>query len=342
MTEITNNLIELPLDDFMKSPSLGLEVYLKLTDSTDTSQGRFVKLAHGVEDLDVDRVNDLKSRGIDRLYLNLENLDRYLSFERKILRAASLSTMLEPRKKFGLVRSSMNHLLRRMHFAEIGTVDFTLIQEALDATFSLLNAFPQGKELITCLEEIPNDLFNHTSITTLLALLIAKELKWTSPAILQKVALTGLLHDIGMKELPESARCTHPGHLSYRDRIVYNTHADKSAAEFGKIPGAANDVLLAIQQHHERLDGSGFPRGLRSGKIQPLAMLIAVADTFVEDLYATEDHGQTRVEDVIRVMAETECQRLPGDAILALAKIFHFDVGDENRSLLLRGGLDIG
>ena len=57
-------------------------------------------------------------------------------------------------------------------------------------------------------------------------------------------------------------------------------HPDESVALVARA-GLSDDVLAAMREHHERWDGSGFPRGLKQDEISPMARIIGVADAYI-------------------------------------------------------------
>lgn len=344
MTE-TGLLIELPLEDFIQTPSLGnLEVFLKLSDPTlfPPQPDHFVKLAYRMEDLDRERIRELKYRGVQSVHLNLENLDRYLEFEQKVLRAASHAPMLDPKKKFNLIQTTLNHLIRRIHVANISPADLQFAQEAAMSSIDLLDTLPRGTELIECIEKQPPDLFNHASLTTILALLVAKELKWSTPSVLQKIALAGIFHDHSLKDMPEHFRARSFSELDPKEQNRYMGHAEKSAVALEGFPNIGSEILLAIRQHHERMDGSGFPHGLRARKILPLAMILAISDLFIEDFYRTNDRSVNHAHSVIKNIMYTQKKTLPAPAILALTRVFRLELEEETLHSFMRGGLNLG
>lgn len=87
-----------------------------------------------------------------------------------------------------------------------------------------------------------------------------------------------LVHDIGKIAIP-SEILTKPRELNPAEYQLIKTHVERGAEIF-----AAMDfpwpILEMISQHHERLDGSGYPHGLRAEAIVLEARIIAVADVF--------------------------------------------------------------
>jgi HD-GYP domain-containing protein (c-di-GMP phosphodiesterase class II) len=117
----------------------------------------------------------------------------------------------------------------------------------------------------------------HTLRSTLIALLIGDFLK-APPVRHIELGNACLLHDIGMYKLPESLRRSKAP-LSSDERKAVNVH---TALGYRLLKGfsAAENIALAALEHHERMDGSGYPRGLAGDRITEYARIIAVACSF--------------------------------------------------------------
>lgn len=108
-----------------------------------------------------------------------------------------------------------------------------------------------------------------------LAVAIAEELKLPEDQI-QGINLAGIIHDVGKITVP-SELLTKPGKLSPLEFQLIQTHAQ---AGYDMVKGVDFPwpIAQAILQHHERLDGSGYPNGLHDNEIIHEAKILAVAD----------------------------------------------------------------
>ena len=115
----------------------------------------------------------------------------------------------------------------------------------------------------------------HQRRVTQLALAIAAELGLPEDRM-QPLRVAGLLHDVGKIYVP-SEILSKPGRLTYLEMELARAHAaagyDIIAAI--KFPWPIADMVV---QHHERMDGSGYPAGLRGEEITLEARILAVAD----------------------------------------------------------------
>ena len=115
----------------------------------------------------------------------------------------------------------------------------------------------------------------HEEQVAKIACKIAKEMKLSEEQI-AAIHVAATLHDIGKISVP-SEILTKPGRLSDLEREIIKTHCK-----------VARDIIINIEfpypvaeiifQHHERMDGSGYPRGLKGDKIAIEARIIGAAD----------------------------------------------------------------
>ena len=120
--------------------------------------------------------------------------------------------------------------------------------------------------------------YQHALAVGLLCGFIAKQLKFTQGDIVQ-AALAGLLADCGMAKVQPSIVQKKTA-LTHNEFKEIKNHINYSYQMVQHIPSLKEGAKVAIFQHHERLDGSGYPMGLKNNKIHPIAQMIAVADTY--------------------------------------------------------------
>ena len=95
---------------------------------------------------------------------------------------------------------------------------------------------------------------------------------------LKNIAMGAWLHDIGKLAIPD-AILLKPGSLTDEERQVMQRHVQIGYDLVKGIPFLSNAAEI-ILGHHERCDGSGYPRGLKAEEIPGGARIFAVADTF--------------------------------------------------------------
>jgi len=115
----------------------------------------------------------------------------------------------------------------------------------------------------------------HQQRVTQIACAIAEEMG-LSPDRIGELRVAGTLHDLGKIAIPTEL-LSRPGKLSTVEFALIKTHPQVAynILKSVKLPGNTAEIIL---QHHERLDGSGYPQGLKGAAIHLEARILGVAD----------------------------------------------------------------
>ncbi|HAA86283.1 MAG TPA: HD-GYP domain-containing protein [Kosmotogaceae bacterium] len=137
----------------------------------------------------------------------------------------------------------------------------------------------QIKELKELLEKVEaKDVYTHSHGKRVrdLAFAVGEKLGLSGNR-LENLAFAGFFHDIGKAGVPESI-LKKPGALTTEEFRIIMTHAQKGAemVEGTLLEGTAR----IIEQHHERSDGSGYPKGLKEDETTLEARILAVVDSY--------------------------------------------------------------
>ena len=136
--------------------------------------------------------------------------------------------------------------------------------------------------IIELMAAVPGDLIRHSMAVSALAVMIAKGLGWVFPQTLQRLALGGLLHDVGLKELPDTL-LKKPRHIMTREEVaLYETHVTRGVEILRTMPSIPDEIIAIALEHHENAVGEGYPRKLRDVSMNPLARVISLADAFAD------------------------------------------------------------
>ncbi|WP_077215239.1 HD-GYP domain-containing protein [Bacillus dakarensis] len=186
--------------------------------------------------------------------------DAELTFSDLFLQAANLY-----RKEFQSWQAGMT-----VDVAKVRAIIVPLLHELEKAPLEILTLHHLSTE--------KEYLYQHSIAVGLISWFIGKKLNYKKGDLIQ-LALAGCLSDCGMAKVPESV-LNKKGTLTSNE---YNEIKNHPTHSYNLIKNSTliRDVgKVAVFQHHERLDGTGYPIGDKVHKIHPFALIIAVADTF--------------------------------------------------------------
>jgi HD-GYP domain-containing protein (c-di-GMP phosphodiesterase class II) len=133
----------------------------------------------------------------------------------------------------------------------------------------------------------------------------------------RQLRLAGLVHDLGRLGVPNTI-WDKPGPLSHAETERVRLHPYYTERMLACSPALAPLAAIAVQ-HHERMDGSGYPRGLAGGAVSPAGRLLAAAD-FYQSRTEPRPHRPAQGADAAaaQLRSEVAAGRLDADAAAAV------------------------
>jgi len=147
-----------------------------------------------------------------------------------------------------------------------------------------------------------NQMFAHSVNVCVLSTVLGKALL-LDPEKLETLAIGAILHDIGKVQL-DPKLFNSDSDLTPEERELFKTHTTLGFEELKKRKDLNLIIAHIAFQHHEQMNGSGYPRRLKEGEIHPLAQMVAIADFY--DKF-TSDHSAEK-----RIMPHEACEILMG------------------------------
>lgn len=142
----------------------------------------------------------------------------------------------------------------------------TKLEQSLETTVAALGTAIELRDPYTA---------GHQRRVTALSEEIARRAGWSEERI-ASLRIAALVHDIGKLAVPAEI-LSKPARLSETEFAIVKGHSE-TAFEILKTIDFGAPVAEIVLQHHERLDGSGYPRGLKGDEILPEAQVLALAD----------------------------------------------------------------
>jgi len=122
------------------------------------------------------------------------------------------------------------------------------------------------------------DIYFHNLNVTILAMMLAKELGF-GPELACEMGVGAMLHDIGLFEIPDRISKKPASESTKAERNLRATHVDLGT-KLGQRIGLTEQALAVVAQHHECVDGSGYPLGLKEAAMTPAARLVSLVNYY--------------------------------------------------------------
>lgn len=166
-------------------------------------------------------------------------------------------------------------------FNAIKESDVIEVREIKDRLKTMLPAMINNNDVLmrlSQLSETDDYLFDHSFRVSIMAANLAKWLRY-EPQDIENIALSALLYEVGNLRLPQQIFKKH-GPLTTAEKLLVEKAPQLAYHILLKTPGLSRDIKIVALQHHERLDGTGYPLRVRSAQIHDFSKIIMVCDIY--------------------------------------------------------------
>ena len=265
-------------------------------------------------------INSLRKLNITGVYIREGEEEQEI--ETKNISPATLKTiereMKNDRVKVTLSESVKERVATGMQFMFNNPKDAEMMNAANSISGELMKAISQNDAIavdISALKVSDEYTFKHSVDVASIAMIMAKQCNMSDKSVYQ-IGLAGLLHDLGKSEIPNEI-LNKPGRLTDEEFAVIKKHPIYGYNLIKDRTELSPEILLGVLQHHEKINGKGYPMGVTDNKLTPFARLLSIADIY--DALVTErpyKKGFTPRDSVEMIMAMT------GELDIKFIKVF--------------------
>jgi len=233
----------------------------------------------GGDELSPGRIEQLEEQGHHDFYIRIADMERLGSELRPRLEAILSDERTAAHDKLAILQG--------------------VVAAEVDYAFGLLNSArfvdtsqrvgAQIAQVISQQPILPNALFGivkhdastfaHVTNVAAYAVVLGECLGYTDPDDLERIAIGGMLHDVGKRQIPANILKKN-GPLTDQERKIVQLHPHQGYVDVHDCEELNWGQKMMVYQHHERLDGKGYPVGVRDDEIHEWAKLTAVVDVF--------------------------------------------------------------
>lgn len=187
----------------------------------------------------------------------------------------------EDRAKVSLSNSVRERISHGIQSIYNNTDDASLVDTTRSITNDLMNAIDSNDaiaidigELKTCDEYT----FKHSVDVATISMILAKHQGLSKQEVFE-IGVTGLMHDVGKTKVPLEI-LNKPGKLDDDEFEIMRQHSVYGYRIVQSRPDFSTAVALGVLQHHEKINGSGYPMKIVESQISPFAKILSVADIY--------------------------------------------------------------
>jgi len=261
----------IPIGSLVEDSRPPFDVYIKQNND-------FILFISSNTKINKEAFKKLGSSDLDVLYINRKNIDSYEQYSFEMIDSNSGKDSKVIEKKSKVLYASAKNVMNRLFSSDVGKKE---ISNAKVVAMDLVRQITSDKRAFLSLVRVSSHdyyTYTHSINVCMYSIAIAEQLR-LGKSELKVLAEGALLHDIGKSRI---------------DQSIINKNAKLSEGEFEAIKmhpvygaeilqqnGEDNIVILnIIAQHHEKLNGRGYPNKLDRTEIGRLSQIVTIADVF--------------------------------------------------------------
>jgi len=226
---------------------------------------------------DEDRKDNLSSPE-RTFYITTVDGDAYLDYasERldRIVRNSDIRVNDKAKIVYGVGRRLVDQLVKDPRSGDAVKHSKRYVEDQLALVFSS----PEAAANLFAISATDSYMFSHSVNVCTFCILLGRKIYGSQDSKIFELGLAGLLHDIGKSRINHEL-IEREGDLTPEEEEEMRRHTIYSY-EIINEHSLPESIQAAGRSHHERLDGSGYPDGLRGDDIHPIARIVAVADVY--------------------------------------------------------------
>ena len=229
-------------------------------------------------------IDSLSSKGVRRVLVDMAKSEHV-----EESKPETVAEVKEPRVKssfkdeIGKAKKLYNQAkkLQRQALASMKAgrpIDSDGMKEVADGFIDSVFRNQDALACMTRMRQKDDYLMEHSINVSIIMTIFAKHMK-IDEKIIHDLATGALLHDLGKINVPDEV-LHKPGRLTDEEMVVMRSHVTLGYDILKETEGLSDTILEVVLDHHERLDGSGYPNGKNESQLSQYAKMISICDTY--------------------------------------------------------------
>ncbi len=271
----SSGYLSINIERLYKFKEIAADLFVKL------SEDKFVRILSKDEGLDNMFLDKYKNRGVKFIYLEQAEYYRFVKKMSDALMARLKDNTLTSDARVRTELDVYQHIRESLRSVGLNDQSIEMAQTAFESS---LKVFRQTKNIFSLLNQVlsrKDDFVEHSIMASYFCYFIAQHMSWPTPQILAKFNFAAIFHDYDLldKKLARinDIQSDDFENLTSGEKKNLLEHPMKASSIVISLPCVPRNVDVIIMQHHEKPDGTGFPKQLTATGIYPMSAVFILA-----------------------------------------------------------------
>ncbi len=247
------------------------------------SKNKYLKILNRGESLEQERLDNYRLRkNVTHLYFKTQDRKVYINFLNDLIARLASRENVSSKTKLKFTQNLTNFMVQEIYTKGM---DEATLKESIGVCESIhqtVESMPKLKTLFEELLKYDDSEEGHIFLTMIYTDAILKRLNWVSDHSRHKILMGAMLHDLGKLKFPKFLRSKKGAELNEKELLEYQKHPQYGLELLDQVPEIDQAVKQTVFQHHELVNGEGYPQGLAGNKIYPPAKVVGFANCMAD------------------------------------------------------------
>ena len=269
---------------FLNFSNVSCDVFLKL------KKEKYIKIINAGEGYNEEQLERYQKKSVRYVFIPIEQHEAFMhAFGDMVMDKLALVQNMRTEVKQAAELVIFDHIQNVASEYGISKKTATMVRGAIDSNIATLKRMGGVMNVISKMMQGKNYISEHSLLLSYIAGQICNNTSWGNQNSIEKLSMAALFHDCCIEDdnLARIHDQTNGIDKSWdkNDREMIEEHIGKAASMINAGESIFADVDTIVIQHHERPDGSGYPKKLGSLSISPISAIFIIAEDFVSRIY---------------------------------------------------------
>ena len=312
----TAGFIKLPLAIFRNHAAPDADIYCLLGEQEEPTL--FASRELGITDTQLD---SLEKKGQHALYISSNDLYRAMSPLLDTLEDVVADDSCSADERFSVLQYAIAQEVDRT-FRMTNCSHFVSLSNRIGTQIAnLVSQETVTPQQLFSIARHDSTTFVHSTNVAAYTVMLAQALGVSRQEQLRQIGVGAMLHDYGKRSIPQEI-LTKPGKLTAEERAVIEAHPQLGYEDLYEQENLNHGQLMMIYQHHEWINGGGYPVAILGKEIHPWAKILAIVDVFDAITSSRPYSPGMCVNDALKFLEDGEDKHFEPEAVKCWTSIF--------------------
>ena len=279
----TPQYCKVAIERFIRFNNISANIFIRL------SKDKFIKIINAGEEYSEEIVHRYRKRGAHYFYIRRDSFVNFCDNYSDVIHRDLAKSNISATKRVDVELNGISFVHEEVLNLGLTSSSVETLDAVVDSNIKQMRKNPLMTLLLENMVRNKNYQYEHSLMISYIAMAISMKMQWHTQQTLEKLSLAALMHDVVIEDKAISEdHDLNPENIQnsrWRTLELIKNHPLNVASLIDEMKNIPADVSNIVLTHHEKADGSGYPRGLSANQISPLNCVFILSEEITSEIF---------------------------------------------------------